>query len=208
VLLMRSTNVRRHVDRNDILRRDFHRNRHDPSMDVLTPKPLRYKDFHDVSGEERHCDICQRQSNGAKSNGKTDGNRRQNGLQFPKPPSNLGKTGADLWNRVHSESVIDDVGGVETLAQICAAADRAAELGARITADGAVIRVKGIPRPHPCLRDELAARAFVVRGLARLGLTLEPLKPVGRPGLVTDWTGDRECRLIGMRAGVSAARRL
>jgi hypothetical protein len=36
-------------------------------------------------------------------------------------------------------------------------------------------------RDHPGLKHELAARAVVVRTLARLGLDLEAVKPVGRP---------------------------
>jgi hypothetical protein len=31
------------------------------------------------------------------------------------------------------------------------------------------------------LRAELANRAFVVRSLARLGLDVEPVRPMGRP---------------------------
>jgi len=31
------------------------------------------------------------------------------------------------------------------------------------------------------LKDELAARSFVVRTLARLGITTEAIKPMGRP---------------------------
>jgi len=36
-------------------------------------------------------------------------------------------------------------------------------------------------REHPGLKHELAARSFVVRTLARLGLDVEAIKPVGRP---------------------------
>ena len=68
------------------------------------------------------------------------------------------------------------------LAQACAGLDRAEALRAQIDADGDVIRVRGNVREHPAIKLELAARAFVVRTLARLGLNFEPLRTsVGRP---------------------------
>jgi hypothetical protein len=38
------------------------------------------------------------------------------------------------------------------------------------------------PREHPLVKHELAARAFVVRGLTRLRSQMEPTRRVGRPG--------------------------
>jgi P27 family predicted phage terminase small subunit len=108
-----------------------------------------------------------------------------------KPPPTLGKTGLSLWNRVQQEYAISDVGGLETLFQTCAAADRAGELSAQIDRDGAVIRTpNGSLREHPALRGEMAARSFICRTLARLGITLEPLKPVGRPPGAFGWDGE------------------
>ena len=66
--------------------------------------------------------------------------------------------------------------------QACAAVDRVEALAERINADGEVILVRGLPKPHPALREELSARSFVVRTLERLGLNLEAIKPIGRPG--------------------------
>jgi len=37
-------------------------------------------------------------------------------------------------------------------------------------------------REHPLFKMELQNRAFVCRSLARLGLNLEVVKPIGRPG--------------------------
>jgi hypothetical protein len=37
-------------------------------------------------------------------------------------------------------------------------------------------------KEHPLVKHELAARSFVVRTLARLGLDVDHAKPVGRPG--------------------------
>jgi hypothetical protein len=76
---------------------------------------------------------------------------------------------------------IEDVGGIELLAQACAAADRAEALATIIAEDGETIKGKNGLRAHPCLKDELAARSFVVRTLARLGITTEAIKPMGRP---------------------------
>jgi hypothetical protein len=42
--------------------------------------------------------------------------------------------------------------------------------------------VRGVPKAHPLLRDETQIRAFICRGLSRLGLNVEAIKPVGRPG--------------------------
>jgi hypothetical protein len=97
------------------------------------------------------------------------------------PPRKLGRHGMALWNGIMSEYHIEDRGGVELLAQACAAVDRIEALAARITADGEVIDTPNGPKPHPCLRDELAARSFVVRTLERLGLNVEAIKPIGRP---------------------------
>jgi hypothetical protein len=101
------------------------------------------------------------------------------GIQPPRP---LGAHGMKLWQRVLAEYQIDDVGGIELLAQACQSLDRAEALAARIAQDGEVIYVKAGPRAHPAIKDELACRAFICRTLQRLGLNLEQIKPPGRPG--------------------------
>ena len=67
------------------------------------------------------------------------------------------------------------------LAQACTALDRAEALGEAIGAD-VVVHTRGGSKPNPALAAELAARSFVVRTLERLGLNVEAIKPVGRPG--------------------------
>jgi hypothetical protein len=105
------------------------------------------------------------------------------------PPRQLGQHGMALWHRVQSEFEIRDCGGIEILAQACAALDRAEALAEAIARDGAVIHTRsGIPRAHPGLREELAARAFVCRTLERLGINVEAIKPQGRPGRPQGWT--------------------
>jgi hypothetical protein len=97
------------------------------------------------------------------------------------PPRKLGRHGTSLWDAVTTEYHIEDRGGVELLAQACAAVDRIEALAERINVDGEVIDTPNGPKPHPALRDELAARSFVCRTLERLGLNLEAVKPMGRP---------------------------
>ena len=103
------------------------------------------------------------------------------------PPRKLGQYGLSLWNSVQTAYRIDDVGGIELLAQACAAADRVEALAERITADGEVVHTRAGPKAHPALRDELQGRAFICRTLERLGLNLEAVKPLGRPS--KGWRG-------------------
>jgi hypothetical protein len=105
------------------------------------------------------------------------------------PTRKLGQPGLNLWNAVQSEFRIEDCGGVELLMQACLAADRVEALAARIDADGETIQTNMGLRAHPCLKDELAARSFIVRTLQRLGITDEVIKPVGRPPRSFGWKG-------------------
>src|SRR5262249_42783499 len=85
------------------------------------------------------------------------------------PPRPLGPHGRALWDRVQREYGIRDVGGVELLAQACAAEERAERLAEAIAEDGDVVHTRtGIPKTHPAVKEELACRAFVVRTLERL----------------------------------------
>ena len=103
------------------------------------------------------------------------------------PPRKLGQYGLSLRNSIQGAYRIDDVGGIELLAQACAAADRVEALAERISADGEVVHTPAGPKAHPALRDELAGRAFIVRTLERLGLNVETVKPLGRPS--KGWRG-------------------
>ena len=99
------------------------------------------------------------------------------------PPRNLGQHGLNLWRTITSEYEIDDSGGREMLVQACVALDRAEECATEIERDGVTVRTKHGPKDHPALRHELANRAFVVRTLGKLGLTVEAIRPLGRPPL-------------------------
>jgi hypothetical protein len=102
-------------------------------------------------------------------------------LQVPDPPRPLGPAGMAMWRSIQAEYNIQDQGGVTMLQIGCQAFDRAERLRTCIDADGEVIHVRGVPRAHPALRDEVAARAQVMRCLEKLGLNLEPIKQIGRP---------------------------
>jgi hypothetical protein len=99
----------------------------------------------------------------------------------PLPPRDLGASGLALWTAIQNEYRIGDAGGIELLLQVAEASDRLAGLRARIEADGEVVVTRSGPKSHPALREELSLRSFICRTLGRLGVTNEPLKPVGRP---------------------------
>jgi hypothetical protein len=108
------------------------------------------------------------------------------------PPRKLGNHGMALWNRVMSEYDVADSGGRELLAQACLALDRAESLRETIARDGEFVSTRaGGLREHPGLKPELAARAFVVKTLCRLGLHVEPVRSgPGRPGSGVGWSGE------------------
>jgi len=116
----------------------------------------------------------------------------QQALNAPNPPRKLGPGGEALWFRVQNEYRIEDVGGVEILMQICLAQDRVEDLTATIDAEGASVTTKSGPKAHPCLREELQTRAFICRQLQRLGITDEPVKPMGRPPKNFGWKPDAD----------------
>jgi hypothetical protein len=113
-------------------------------------------------------------------------------FSIPTPPIKLGDAGQSLWNRIQTEYAITDAGGVELLAQICGAADTVEALSAQIAQDGAVVRTRTGPKPHPALRDLLNHRAFIARTMTKLGIDVEPVKPMGRPSKPNAWTPENK----------------
>jgi hypothetical protein len=100
----------------------------------------------------------------------------------PTPPGKLAAPGMSLWRDITAAYQFEDRASYQALYEACSAADRAEKCRVQIDADGECIRTKAGPRDHPLLKHELAARAFVVRTLGRLGLDLEPVRPgPGRP---------------------------
>jgi Phage terminase, small subunit len=102
----------------------------------------------------------------------------------------LSKPGAALWRDTLAEYEISDCAGLEMLALACQQLDRAEECAQRIDRDGLMVSTRHGPKEHPLLKAELSARSFVVRTLARLGLSLEAVKPVGRPPSSRHWQPD------------------
>jgi hypothetical protein len=107
------------------------------------------------------------------------------------PPRDLGQHGRKLWDAVQREYGIRDVGGIELLAQACGALDLIEGLAEAIARDGPVIYGRAGPRAHPAVKDQIGARAFVVRTLEKLGVTTEAVKSPGRPTSFSGWTGER-----------------
>jgi hypothetical protein len=94
----------------------------------------------------------------------------------------LGPIGKSLWSDIVAAYEFSDRASYETLFQACSAADRAEKCRVQIDGDGELIKTKTGFREHPLLKHEIAARSFVVRTLARLGLDLEPVRfGPGRP---------------------------
>ena len=108
-------------------------------------------------------------------------------LTGPPPARALGTSGQLLWDEITAAYNIDDAGGIAMLLQICAAKDSLEACMAQIETDGLMVHTKNGPKAHPLLATELALRSFICRGLTRLGLNVETIKPVGRPP--GSWTG-------------------
>jgi hypothetical protein len=106
------------------------------------------------------------------------------------PPRDLGRHGRKLWDAVQREYGIADRGGIELLAQAAGALDLIEALGEAIARDGAIVYGRAGPKAHPAVKDQIAARAFLVRTLEKLGVTSETIKPgPGRPPNAYGWTG-------------------
>jgi phage terminase small subunit len=117
----------------------------------------------------------------------TTGNNRPD---FRVPPRPLGEFGRNLWDRVQAEYRIEDTGGMEILCQACQALDLAESLAETVRQEGQTIETRFTKRVHPAIREELQARAFVVRALKELGLNVEAVKPSGRPPRPFGWMPD------------------
>jgi hypothetical protein len=86
-----------------------------------------------------------------------------------------------LWDRVQREFAVHDCAGIELLLLACETTDRVSQLRQRIDDDGEVVKVRGVPKAHPALRDEIAGRALIARLIRQLGLDCQPVLAPGRP---------------------------
>jgi Phage terminase, small subunit len=103
------------------------------------------------------------------------------------PPRPLGPHGMALWNDVQRAYAIADRGGIEILGQVCAAVDTIETLSEGIERDGVIVHTANGPKTHPAIKDQTTLRAFVCRGLERLGLNIEAIKPQGRQPSFASW---------------------
>ena len=90
------------------------------------------------------------------------------------PPADLGPAGRKLWQDITQDFTLETAAEVQQFYEACVMEDRAVQLRARIDAEGLVTKTY---RDHPCLKHELAARAFVVRTLANLFPSAPDEKP-------------------------------
>jgi hypothetical protein len=105
------------------------------------------------------------------------------------PPRDLGQHGRKLWNEIQAAYGIGDIGGRELLTQACGLLDLVEGLGEGIARDGAIVYGPTGPKAHPAVKDQIAARALLVRVLEKLGVTSENIKPgPGRPPSALGWT--------------------
>src|SRR5262245_13409015 len=81
------------------------------------------------------------------------------------PPADLGAAGKELWRQITSEFTLESSAEVQQFYEACCMEDRAVKLRKHIDREGEMVEIRGTRRDHPCLRHELAARAFVVRRL-------------------------------------------
>ena len=95
-------------------------------------------------------------------------------LERPK----LAKVGTKLWDAMLGELQITEARDLETLSQICSAADRAEQCAQIIARDGPVIETKSGPREHPLLRHRVSVaslrRAFTLPSQRRVDRTRRP----------------------------------
>jgi hypothetical protein len=116
----------------------------------------------------------------------------RNVLQFsgvtsepPPAPDFLGPAGRALWSRVAAEYTLSSVGELVLLELACRGMDRAEFLRADVEKRGAVVS----DRQNPSVAGELKAYSYVANLLCKMGLHVEPLKSVGRPGKFAAWDG-------------------
>src|SRR5262249_22259400 len=105
-----------------------------------------------------------------------------------KAPEGLRKAGKALWDAIQGHYNISDAGGIVLLHQAALALDRAEDCAAAVAKEGVVISTPRGLRDNPGVKYELQNRAFLVRTLKELGVTVESVKPVGRPGM-GGWSG-------------------
>src|SRR6516165_10713092 len=98
------------------------------------------------------------------------------GAAAAEPPASLGVDGRAFWTRLLAASYFADLSGQEFLAQMASTMDTIALLQDEIDRNGAVLRTRDGYKANPATKDLLAARAFLVRTMLRLGLSYEAVR--------------------------------
>src|SRR5262245_1064131 len=100
-------------------------------------------------------------------------------------PADLGVAGKKLWQDITREFTLESSAEVQQFYEACCMEDRAVKLRRHIDREGEMVEIRGARRDHPCLKHELAARAFVVRTIANLF----PSPPAEKPRRYRSSTG-------------------
>lgn len=98
-------------------------------------------------------------------------------------PEGLSRTAGAWWQSVRDDFNIEDAAGLALLTAAARALDRAEQARVLIDAHGvAVLDRFGQLRSNPAVAAERDAQATFRASLRELGLDLEPVGRVGRPG--------------------------
>ena len=100
--------------------------------------------------------------------------------KIPAPPAHLSDEGAELWDRVNRQYVLDDA-QLLLLRTALEAFDRMSSARCVLAEEGCYTRNEAgtIVRAHPALRVEKDSRTGMLMALRQLGLDLEPPDRIG-----------------------------
>lgn len=99
------------------------------------------------------------------------------------PPEGLSKPTAKWWRSVREDFNIEDAAGLALLTAAARALDRAEQARKLIDEHGVAVKDRfGQLRSNPAVAAERDAQATFRASLRELGLDLEPIGRVGRPG--------------------------
>jgi P27 family predicted phage terminase small subunit len=111
----------------------------------------------------------------------TKDRKMEKSTPLPEPPQPLTDAGFRLWSAITTEYELEPA-ALEILALACEAYSRSRQAGAILDRDGLMSCNRfGDVHEHPAVKAERDARGQCLVALKMLGLTLEPVGPIGRP---------------------------